>query len=172
MKPARCAAFALFTVVGGALAYSQGAAVPFHQIQRDAQLQTLRAANDPDSAVVMGALPSSLPAGGLVSVRPASPVNHRILDRYFFLLNGVHLGMAVFDVEMTQHCMAEHKCQEGNPIMPSSHAGQIGVSFGFVAYTAAGSYWMKKHKSKIWWAPSAAGIAAHAAGLATGFVHR
>ncbi len=45
------------------------------------------------------------------------------------LVNGLQLGMMIFDVEMTQHCIADHHCQEGNPLMPSSHAGQLAVGF-------------------------------------------
>jgi hypothetical protein len=100
------------------------------------------------------------------------PIKPRIIDRRYLLLSGVHLGMAVFDVEMTQHCIAEHKCREGNPIMPSSQVGQFGVSLGSVAVTAVGSYWSKKHHTKIWWIGPAAGIAAHTAGVATGFALR
>lgn len=36
----------------------------------------------------------------------------RIADSKYFLLNGTHLGMAVFDVEMTQRCIADHHCRE------------------------------------------------------------
>jgi hypothetical protein len=80
--------------------------------------------------------------------------------------------MAVFDVEMTQHCLADHHCAEGNPIMPSSHAGQLGVSFAMFAYGAGTSYWLKKHHSRFWWTAPVVGIGAHAAGVATGFAHR
>jgi hypothetical protein len=80
--------------------------------------------------------------------------------------------MALFDVEMTQHCLADHHCTEGNPIMPSSHAGQLGVSFAMFAYGAGSSYWLKKHHFRLWWTAPVAGIVAHTAGVATGFAHR
>jgi hypothetical protein len=69
---------------------------------------------------------------------------------------------------MTQHCIAEQRCKEGNPLMPSSHAGRIGVSLALVSYTAGTSYLFKKHHSRMWWLGPTIGIAAHAAGFATG----
>jgi hypothetical protein len=83
----------------------------------------------------------------------------------------MHLGMAMFDIEMTQHCEAQHTCREANPFMPSSQAGALGVSLGFFAYSATGSYFMKKHNSKMWWLPSAMGIGTHVIGVYTGFAH-
>ncbi len=80
----------------------------------------------------------------------------RTIDKKYMLVNGLQLGMMIFDVEMTQHCIADHHCQEGNPLMPSSHAGQLAVGFGFVAYGSGLSYWLKKHKSKQWWIPPVA----------------
>jgi hypothetical protein len=77
--------------------------------------------------------------------------------------------MAVFDVEMTQHCIAERKCREANPFMPSSQAGALSVDFALTAYEGLWSYFLKKHHSKIWWISPAAGIAVHAAGVGTGF---
>jgi len=55
-------------------------------------------------------------------------------------LNGLHLSVAIFDVEMTQHCIAVHHCREGNPLMPSSLAGELGVGFALVGYGAVVSY--------------------------------
>jgi hypothetical protein len=96
----------------------------------------------------------------------------RIADRKYFWLNGMQLGMAVFDVEMTQRCIADRRCREANPVMPSSHIGQLSVNFALVAYTSGVSYWLKKRRSKIWWLPSSASIAVHSVGVATGFEHQ
>jgi hypothetical protein len=57
-------------------------------------------------------------------------------------------------------------------MMPSTQAGQIGVDLGSVTFAAAGSYWARKHHIRKWWLAPAVGIAAHAAGAATGFAHR
>jgi hypothetical protein len=88
------------------------------------------------------------------------------------MLNGLHMGMAVFDVEMTQHCIADHHCREGNPIMPSSHAGQLSVNIALVGYGSYTSYKLKKRGSKLWRLSPMIGSAAHGAGAATGLVHR
>jgi hypothetical protein len=106
------------------------------------------------------------------SSRPVGPVPAKILSPSFFLVNGLHLGMALFDVEMTQRCLSDHHCKEGNPLMPSSQAGQLGVSFAVFAYGSGMSYWMKKRHSRYWWTVPTAGIVAHTAGVATGFANR
>jgi hypothetical protein len=112
-------------------------------------------------------------SAGVGIVAPAAPVALRgIADSKFFIMNGIHLGMAVFDVEMTQHCIASHRCREANPVMPSSQVGQLSVNFALVAYSSGVSYWLKRRKSKLWWLPPSAGAAVHSVGVATGFEHQ
>ena len=90
----------------------------------------------------------------------------------FFPLNGIQVGMAVLDVEMTQRCIARHHCRETNPVMPTSQAGQPSVNFGLVACNSGISYWLKKHGSKLWWLPPSAGVVVHSVGVTTGFEHQ
>ena len=89
----------------------------------------------------------------------------------YFLFNGAQVGMGILDVEFTQHCIADHHCQEGNPLMPSSQAGQIGVVAGLSAYSYFVSYKLKKQGSRFWWIAPAMGVATHTAGAATGLAH-
>lgn len=96
----------------------------------------------------------------------------RKADTRFYTWNAIHLGMAVFDIEMTQHCIASHHCREANPVLPSSRAGQLTINLAIVAYTTGMSYWLKKHRSGAWWAVPAAGAAVHGVGVASGFEHR
>lgn len=96
----------------------------------------------------------------------------RVGNGKFLLLNGLHLGMAIFDVEMTQHCITSHRCRETNPAMPSSQAGQLSINLAIVGGTAGVSYWARKGGSKLWWLPPAAGAAIHGAGVVTGFQHQ
>jgi hypothetical protein len=107
-----------------------------------------------------------------VPAAPRLPAKPKIADRKYFLLNGLHAGLTVFDVEMTQHCIDEHRCQELNPILPSSHVGKLAVNFAFVGYGVVTSYWLKKHNSKIWWLPPIVGSVGHSIGVATGFEHQ
>jgi hypothetical protein len=94
------------------------------------------------------------------------------MDKRYYFLNGLYAGMAVFDVELTQHCISERKCREANPVMPSSQAGQLSVNFALVAFDAGYSYWLKKHHHKVWWIPPLSGSVVHAVGVATGFEHQ
>jgi hypothetical protein len=102
----------------------------------------------------------------------AAIARSRTANRRYFLLNGLAAGMAVFDVEMTQRCIADHRCLEANPVMPSSHLGQLSVNFALAAYGAWWSYRLKKQHSKVWWIFPTTGIAVHSAGVATGFEHQ
>ncbi len=109
---------------------------------------------------------------GAAFVAPAPPVTGRTADPKYFLLSGIQLGMAVFDVEMTQRCIASHHCRETNPVLPTSQAGQLSVNFALVACNSGISYWLKKRGSKLWWLPPSAGAAIHSIGVATGFEHQ
>ena len=176
MKTAILSALILTIATGSNLLYSQEVALPFAQLSNSAKLPTLMAANDSSSAATsaMVSEPSSAASSSsrFVARPPASPVHTRVVDRSYFAENALHLGMALFDVEMTQRCEAQHTCREANPFMPSSQAGQLSVSLGFVAYSATGSYFFKKHERKTWWLPSAMGTTFHAVGVATGFMHQ
>jgi hypothetical protein len=105
-------------------------------------------------------------------VPAVTPPRPYILDTKFYLLNGLHLGLAVFDVELTQHCIAENRCREANPLMPSSQAGQLSLNFAYVGYGAYVSYKLKKRGMRIWWLSPTVGIAAHSAGATTGILHQ
>jgi hypothetical protein len=163
----------LAIAMGGLACSAQDAKIPFRQIERDAQLSAR--ATVPASEVAVshsyGRLSGSSTSAGFVFV-PPTPARPRTFSTGFFLLNSLHLGMAVFDVEMTQHCIANHHCVEGNPLMPSSHAGQLGVNFALVGYGTFMSYRFKRQENKLWLLSPTVGIAAHTMGVATGFAHR
>ncbi len=168
-----CRALLVFAFISAtAIANSQDSQVPFARLENNSHLQTLSDATEPAGADPTESRPSALAGSAFTPVHSTQFRHPRILDRNYFLLNGIHMGMAIFDVEMTQHCMAEHRCTESNPIMPSSQAGAISVAFGFVGYTAATSYRMKKHQVRIWWMAPVVGIAAHTAGASTGLALR
>jgi hypothetical protein len=157
---------------GCLLCSAQEAPGSIRQMNEEARMSAL--APVPSSEVAfsrpfeMAAAPSS---AGLVLVPPKNRFP-RTASTGFFLLNGLHLGMAIFDVEMTQHCLADHHCVEGNPLMPSSTRGQLGVSFATAGLGALASYRLKKNDSKLWVLSPTVGIIAHTLGVATGFAHR
>jgi len=159
--------------IGSLVCSAQDATISIRQIQKDAQLSANLMVPAGEAAVSHadgGASVSSSSAGSMF--RAPAPVHPRILDTKFFLLNGLHLGMAAFDVGMTQHCIAMHQCQEGNPMMPASLAGQLGVDFALASYGTFASYKLKKHGSKVWWLSPVIGAGAHGIGIASGFAHR
>jgi hypothetical protein len=161
-------------VAMGALACSaQDATIPIRQIERDAQLSWEPATPGSEAAVShSNGIPSgsSSSAAGFVLAPPAYKAP-RTLSRGFFLMNGLHLGMAAFDVAMSQRCIADHQCREGNPLMPSSLAGQLSANFAYVGWGTFVSYRLKRHGSKLWWLSPTVGIASHAVGVASGFAH-
>jgi hypothetical protein len=94
---------------------------------------------------------------------PQQATSHT-LDKKFFLINGLHVAAATLDVVLTQHCIQAKTCKEGNPMMPSSVAGQVGVDVALIGYGSFVSYKLKKHKSKVWWLVPTIGITAHGVG--------
>lgn len=163
----------LLIAVCNLMCSAQNATIPFRQIEREARISAHL--NVPDSEAALNRSYESSPtlssASGFV-YGPPSYKQPRVFNSKFVLINGLHLGMAAFDVGMTQHCIANHHCREGNPLMPSSLAGQLGVDSALVGYGTFISYRLKKQDSKIWWLSPVVGIAAHTAGVATGFVNR
>jgi hypothetical protein len=156
--------------IAGVLGRAQEQSIPFEKMQSASQpdrLQRVAGANGEDAIVTS----ETAPANGNATLA-LRPIPSRKPGSRYFLLNGIHLGLALLDVQMTQHCIAEDKCTEGNPIMPSSRAGQIGFNLGVVTFSALASYKAWRHDEKIWWIAPAAGIAAHTAGVVTGIAHR
>jgi len=146
---------------------AQTPSIPFNEIERESRPQLQRASELVAASTAEGFSSSSIPAAAIVNSRPTPPAVPPIADRNFYLLNGLHLGMALFDIGMTQHCIAIHQCKEGNPLMPSSMTGQLGITLGLFAYSTGGSYYLKRHHAKPWWAPPVTGILTHTIGVAS-----
>jgi hypothetical protein len=159
----------LSLVLSGLVSSAQHSTVPFWQIERDAQHANLQIPSD-EAAInhLIETLPATGSASGFVYSQPVYKAP-RTLNSRFFLVNGLHLGFAALDVGLTQHCIATHRCREGNPLMPSSLAGQAGVEAVLVSANALISYRLKKENSKLWWFMPTVGIGAHTVGAVTGF---
>src|SRR5579859_1262276 len=146
-------AMILGTVIAtsGILSAAQNPQIPFRQIEMNARFSALAVIppHEIASARETALLPESSSSTGFVLVRPSFK-RSRTVTPGFIVLNSMHLGLAVLDVELTQHCIANQTCVEGNPLMPSSHASQLGVNFALVGYGAFVSYKLKKQDRKLW----------------------
>jgi hypothetical protein len=180
MNTVHGAIFGLALALCGGVCSAQQVTIPFEQIQKDSNQNT---------QLVAGlALPGSESEGRFSSsnifsetlhtepvmsgfVRVPAGKSPRVLDSKFFLFQGMHLAMAVLDVETTQQCLAAHTCREGNPLMPSSQAGALGVNFALVGYSSYVSYRLRTRKSSLWWLSPTTGTVAHVVGVATGLSH-
>ena len=152
---------------------AQNAKVPFKQIERDAQLSANLMLPDAEATVSRSneAYFSPATSAGSIYVQPTYKPS-RIFDFKFFLVNGLHIGVTALDVGLTQHCIANHHCREGNPLMPSSLGGQLAVNSALVGTSVLVSYRLKKQNSKIWLLSPVIGLSAHSAGAITGFLNR
>lgn len=164
----------LSLIAGGFMCPAQDSTIPFKQIEREAHLSAgliipgrEAVMNHPVEDAFPG--PAALSAAGYLQPNYERP---RIVDGRFLLLNGLHMGLAALDYGLTQHCIAAQHCKEGNPLMPSSVAGQVAVGSAWVGSGFFISYRLKKLDSKLWWLSPVAGISAHAAGAVSGFLHR
>jgi len=174
----------LAIAMGGWACSAQQATIPFKQLERNAQLSARLTVpgNEIASSISSSSLYSSSLSPEVVSLEPYAasyvrvppvPVaNPRTLSSSFYLLNGLHLGMAIFDVEMTQHCIATHHCREGNPLMPSSLAGSLSVNLVLVGSSSFISYRLKKHRASLWWLSPTVGTAGHTVGVASSIAHQ
>ena len=86
-------------------------------------------------------------------------------DWKFWSLNAAHAAAAVADVEITQHCIADHTCREGNPFMPSSRAGAYSVAMSAVVIDGFLAHSIRRQGSKKWWIAPALGVSAHGVGI-------
>lgn len=161
-------------------------AIPFAQFQRAGRLLAVRmpAGSDPARRIPSGEfdgfrtsahlLPAPAASASSAAGLTRAPTDRglRNFDAKYLWLNTIQISLAFADIEATQHCIDEHTCREGNPLMPSSQAGKLGISLGIGTFTAVASYRLKKQRSRGWWIAPAVSIAGHAAGLASGLVLR
>ena len=86
-------------------------------------------------------------------------------DWKFWLANGAHAGAAIADVEITQHCLANGTCREGNPLMPSNRVGAYSMAAGIVIIQAAMAHSVRKQGDSRWWIVPMMGVSAHGVGI-------
>src|SRR5215469_15227962 len=106
---------------------AQSPIIPFKSIEHEAQLSA-RVDMPSKEALIgnsAGESTSAMPSESSAVYVPPAYKQPRTLSKTFFLINGLHLGLASLDIAMTQHCIADGHCREGNPMMPSSLSGQV-----------------------------------------------
>jgi hypothetical protein len=174
--------FGFATVIGNLICSAQNVPIPFNQIERSYQISA-RTSDQGDEGAYNLASVSSFSSSRfpiLAGMEPSfsgieripTPMVRHTFTRSYLVLNGLHLATTILDIEMTQHCIADHHCREGNPLMPSSHVGQLTVGFALVGYGSFISYRLKRHsESRLWWIPPASGIVAHTIGTTSGIAH-
>ena len=177
MNAAHGTILGLAIAMGGWACSAQVATIPSGQIEGGGQLSSKLTVpiNQPTGSLFSSSLPSgvvpaehlSASAAGFVRV-PRVTVS-RTLDSRYFLLNGLHLTMAMIDVAVTQRLIATGQYREGNPLMPSSLGAQLVVDFALVGYGSFVSYKMKKEGSSEWWITPMIGVATHSVGVSIGF---
>jgi hypothetical protein len=92
-------------------------------------------------------------------------------DAKYLLVNGLHFATAMADIAITQHCIANHTCREGNPLVPSAPAAAYGVEFGLASLGAVTSHYAKFNGSHLWLVTPLIGVGTHIIGIASGLQH-
>ena len=94
---------------------------------------------------------------------------NRTLDSKFWLMTAATVGMTIADVEMTQRCIRNGTCHEGNPLLPETSRAKIyPIQFALIGVQSYFSYRLKKRGSQAWWLPQFSLAASHGVGLAFG----
>ncbi len=148
-------------------ARAQGPAAP------DAPSYARSAAAPSRAADTPSALPNSVPvANGMapavpaIAVPMAAPPRPKVLDKKYWFLTSLAVGLTVADVELTQRCLHHGTCRELNPLLPHSHAGMYLAN---VPVTGALFYWSYRRKARgqrLWWLPTLIDAGAHGGGAA------
>jgi hypothetical protein len=177
MKSVRGTVFVLALVMGGWACSAQEATIPFKQLEHN-NSQLFASLSVPSNEMASeysssSSSPNIIPSDPMMAgfVRTAPLTVHRTIGSSFYLLNGIHLGAAALDVEMTHRCITTHQCREGNPLMPSNLAGALSINFALVGYSSFISHKLKKRDSQLWWLSPVVGTAAHTVGVASGLFH-
>ncbi len=109
----------------------------------------------------------------LVSVPTLAQPKRRVLDKKFWLAVGTVVALTVADVELTQHCIHNRTCREGNPLLGQSRGRAYAVNTAILVPMAIVSYHLKKgqdmnrrKKGDIpWWVPQAVKGSSHIVGM-------
>ena len=105
----------------------------------------------------------------LAAQTPSWETKPRTADQNFWLWTGVAVGLTVADIELTQHCIHSGRCQEGNPLIPTTSRSKLyPLQLGLTAAHSYLGYRLKKKGNKRWWLPQFSLSASHGVGVAFG----
>ena len=167
-------------MLGGLACIAQKVPIPFERLQWNSETpqQPAEMEHANASASSFTVLSSSAVLESSTAESPVRSLGANLtapsprLGARFFLFNSLNIGMTALDESLSQQCIAEHRCREANPLMPSSLAGRIGVVAAFAGLGTYVSYRLKRQRSRLWWVPPVFGTAAHSVGAASGFANR
>jgi len=74
--------------------------------------------------LITGVLALSLSLSTHAQAIPAA-VPYRTADKAWWLINAASVGMTAADIENTQYCLRDPRCQEGNPIYFSRRPSRL-----------------------------------------------
>jgi hypothetical protein len=109
---------------------------------------------------------------------PEAPKGHPVADKRFWAIAGTSAGIVYTDAFTTArigapgHCYYERQAPFLYGYIPSQNPARVyAVMSGELALATAGSYWLKRKHSKLWFLPLLANGSMHANGAIHNFTH-
>jgi hypothetical protein len=109
---------------------------------------------------------------------PEAPRVHPVADKRFWAVAGTSAGIVYADAFTTArigqsgHCYYERQAPFLYGYIPSQNPARVyAVMSGELALAMAGSYWLKRKHSKLWFLPLLANGGMHANGAIHNFTH-
>ena len=89
-------------------------------------------------------------------------------EKTFWILTAANYASTVADIELTQNCLHNNVCREGNPLMPSDRKKAYPIQLGISTAFNIISYKLMKSGNKHWYLPQVAIVSAHGVGITFG----
>jgi len=121
------------------------------------------------TTTITAAAPSVEPFRASVAQIEDAPQHPRVIDKKFWAMSVLVMGLTISDLERTQSCLHRGTCVELNPMLPHSRAGMYAVNLPINAATMWLGYRMKSQGRRTWWIAPALVAAGHGIGTAFRF---
>ena len=96
---------------------------------------------------------------------PHPNITEKVIDKNYFIINGLHAATAITDIVTTHSCVKDNTCHEDNPILGTSLTRACFINVATVSLGAIFSYEMKKRDIKFWYIVPSIGTASHSFGI-------